>query len=362
MPIPLVRVPVDALQDFTYRAFRAMGVNDEEARMCTRGLMHSELRCLPGQGQGVRRLPVYYERISKKYIIPGAPFEIVKESPALALVDAHNGLGSPAAQRGMRLAVSKAKTCGIGTVLVRNSTHFGSSAVPALIACESDSIGLALTNAGPEMAPWGAATGVVGTNPWGIAAPTGGDFPVVLDIALTTAGKGMMRWFEREGKKMPLDWALTPDGHETDDPSAAMQGFLLGIGQHKGYGLAMMTDVITGVLAGGGFGLTPYANPAKQDVSHTFIALDIEWFMPVSEFKSRMDEFIVQIKSAKLRPGFSEILVPGEIDYRREQAYRRDGAQLDAEIFDQLSALAQTLQIDFPFEREIVPTEETIAR
>jgi LDH2 family malate/lactate/ureidoglycolate dehydrogenase len=204
------------------------------------------------------------------------------------------------------------------------------------------------------MAPWGAASGVVGTNPWGIVAPTGGAFPVVLDIALTTAGKGMMRWYEREGRKMPLDWALTPDGEETDDPAAAMQGALLGIGQHKGYGLALMTDVITGVISGGGFGLAPYANPAKQDVAHTFIALDIAWFMPIAEFKARMDAFIAQIKAAKKRPGVEEILVPGEIDYRREQAYRRDGAQLDAVVFDELAALAQTLKLDFPFKREVV--------
>jgi LDH2 family malate/lactate/ureidoglycolate dehydrogenase len=360
MPIPLVRVPVDALEQFTYAAFRAMGVNDEEARMCTRGLMHSELRTLPGQGQGVRRLPVYHERISKGYILPGAPYAIVKETPALALVDAHNGLGSPAAQRGMRLAVDKAKISGVGMVVVRNSTHYGSSAVPAMIALEHDCIGIALTNAGPEMAPWGAASGVVGTNPWGIAAPTGGPFPVVLDIALTTAGKGMMRWYEREGRKMPLDWALTPDGHETDDPAAAMTGALLGIGQFKGYGLSMMTDVITGVLAGAGFGLAPYSNPAKQDVSHTFIALDIAWFMPVADFRARMDQFIHDIKSAKKRPGVDEIFVPGELDYRREQAYRSSGAQLDAEIFDQLAALAQTLNIDFPFERVLVEDDAAV--
>jgi LDH2 family malate/lactate/ureidoglycolate dehydrogenase len=352
MPITLIRVPVDTLEAFVYRAFRAMGVSDEEARLCANGLMQSELHCLPGQGQGVRRLPTYYERLSKGYYTPGAPFEIVKETPALALVDAHNGLGSVVGQRSMHLAAQKAKTSGIGTVIVRHSTHFGSSAVHARVALEYDCIGIALTNAGPEMAPWGGATGVVGTNPWGIAAPTGGPFPVVLDIALTTAGKGMMLWYEREGKKMPLDWALTPEGCETDDPAAAMKGALLGIGQHKGYGLSMLTDVLTGVISGGAFGLTPYSNPAKQDVAHTFIALDIGWFMPLDEFKARMDAFIKEIKSARLRPGFKEILVPGEIEYRREQEYRRDGAKLDAVVFDQLGGLAKTLNIEFPFVRE----------
>jgi LDH2 family malate/lactate/ureidoglycolate dehydrogenase len=353
MAITLIRVPVDGLEDFTRRAFVAMGVSEDDARRCTRGLIESELHCLPGQGQGVRRLPVYHERIKNGWIVPGAPFEIVKESPSLALVDGHNGLGSVIAQKAMELAVDKAKISGVGTVIVRHSTHFGSSAVPARLALDHDCIGIAMTNAGPEMAPWGGRTGVTGTNPWGIVAPTGGEFPLVLDIALTTAGKGMMRWYEREGKKMPLDWALTPEGNETDDPAAAMLGALLGIGQHKGYGLALMTDVLTGVISGGGYGLVPYADPAHQDVAHTMIAIDIAWFMPVEEFKARMDDFVRMCKSAELRPGFDEILVPGEIDYRRETDYRRNGARLDAVIFDELKALAGTLGIDFPFQREV---------
>jgi LDH2 family malate/lactate/ureidoglycolate dehydrogenase len=158
----------------------------------------------------------------------------------------------------------------------------------------------------------------------------------------------------REGMKMPLDWALTPDGHETDDPEAAMKGALLGIGGHKGYGLAMLTDVLTGVIAGGGFGLMPYSDPARQDVSHTMIAIDIDWFMGLDEFKARMDRFIADIKAAKKRPGVDEILVPGEIDYRREQEYLAHGARLDEIVFDQLAVLADRLGVAFPFAKEVV--------
>lgn len=354
MGITLIRVPVDELQEFVITAFQAMGTSEDEARRCARSLMESELRCLPGQGQGVRRLPSYHERISNGWINPGAEYEIIKESPALALVDGHIGLGSVVAQKSMELAIKKAKISGIGTVIVKNSTHYGSSAVPARIALEHNCIGIAITNAGPEMAPWGGREGRVGTNPWGLAAPTGGDFPVVLDFAITTAGKGMMLWHAREGKSMPLDWALTPEGNETDDPAAALKGALLGIGQYKGYGLSMFTDVLTGVISGGAFGLTPYADKAKQDVAHTFIALDIEWFMPIDEFKQRMDDFVAEIKSSALRPDFDEILVPGEIDYRRETDYRATGAKLDSAIFDELKDLAETLGIDFPFAREVV--------
>ncbi len=356
MSITLVQVPVDDLENFVHRAFIAMGLSPKEADYCSAGLMNSELRCLPGQGQGVGRLTGYYDRISKGLYQPGTEIDVIKESPALALIDANRVMGSVVGQAAMQIAIDKAKVCGIGTSIVFNSTHFGSSGFHARRALDADCIGIAITNAGAEMAPWGGHSPRVGTNPWGMAAPTGGDFPVVLDIALTTAGKGMMRWYEREGKPMPLDWALTPDGLETDDPTAAMSGALLGIGQYKGYGLSLFTDVLTGVIGGGGFGLAPYQDRsiAKLDVAHTFIAIDIAWFMPVEEFKARMDAFIAEIKSSELRPGFDEILVPGEIDHRREQSYRRVGALLDAQVFDRLRELAGTLAIDFPFERELV--------
>jgi LDH2 family malate/lactate/ureidoglycolate dehydrogenase len=353
MGIELVRVEVAPLAAFTLSCFKAMGLNDEQANLCAHALMFSELRFHPGQGQGVRRLPTYFERIRNGWINLNVPFEILKESPALAFIDGHNGLGSVTGQKAMTIAVQKAKVCGVGSVIVRGSTHYGSSAVHADVALKHDCIGIAMTNAGPEMAAWGGATAVVGTNPWALAAPTGLDFDVSLDIALTTAGKGMMRWLEREGKKMPLDWALTPEGEETDDPTSAMMGALLGIGQYKGYGLSFMTDVMTGVLSGGAFGLTPYASLAKQDVAHTFIAFDIGWFMPLAQFKTRMNTFIAEIKKSKLRPGFNEVLVPGELEHRREKGRRQSGVHLDAAVFDELADLAKKLEIDVPFAREV---------
>ncbi len=349
-PVPMTLVDGDTLCRFVAEGFRTLGLTDEDAGIFADALMFSELRFHPGQGQGVARLLRYKERIGDGEVDPRAPWTILKEGPALALVDAHNGIGTVAAAKAMRLAVKKAKEGGIGTVIVRNSTHYGSSAVHACQALDQGCVGIAYTNAGPEMAPWGGSDPVTGTNPWAIAAPSDRGFPVVLDIALTTAGKGMMRWLSREGKPMPLDWALTPDGAETGDPDSAMAGALLGIGGHKGYGLAFMTDALTGVLSGGGFGVMPYSDPARMDVSHSFTAIDISWFMPVAEYERRMGEFIDMAKASALRPGFSEILVPGEQESRRIAAKAGDGVPLDDGVLADLQQLGADLGLSHRLE------------
>lgn len=348
MSSEVVIVPEPKLRTFAGAAFERMGLDREAASISAGALMYSELRFHPGQGQGVRRLLAYEERLRSGLIDAAAPFEIVKQSSCLALVDAHDAPGSVTGVRAMRLAASKAEREGVGLVLVRHGTHYGSSAVHAHEALASGCIGLALTNAGPEMAPWGGRDPVVGTNPWSVAAPTDRGFPVVLDIALTTAGKGMMRYLQARGEPMPDDWALTPEGGVTTDPSEAMAGALLGIGRYKGFGLSFMTDAITGVLAGGGFGLEPYSDPRHQDVSHLFLALHIPWFMPRSEYEARMGRLIDMAKGSRLRPGFEEVLVPGELEHRRESQKRADGVPLEAETYEGLRALAERLGIDLP--------------
>lgn len=341
--IAMTNVEHASLRSFVAEGFEALGLGAEDAGIFADALIFSELRFHPGQGQGVMRLRRYQQRIGNGEVDPRAAWSVVKEGPALALVDAHNGIGTVAAAKAMRLAVKKAKEGGIGTVVVRNSTHYGSSAVHACQALEQGCIGIAFTNAGPEMAPWGGREGVTGTNPWSIAAPTDKGFPAVLDIALTTAGKGMMNWYLREGKKMPRDWALTPEGEETDDPAAAMKGPLLAIGGHKGYGLAFMTEALTGVLSGGGFGLTPYSDPRKLDVSHTFIAIDIAWFMEPGDYERRMGAFVDMAKSRALRPGFDEIMVPGEQEARRVARKSENGVPVDDAVLADLKALGREL-------------------
>lgn len=150
---------------------------------------------------------------------------------------------------------------------------------------------------------------------------------------------------------MPLDWALTPDGHETDDPQAAMAGALLGIGAYKGSGLAFMTDVLTGVIGGGGYGLMPYADQARLDVSHTLVALDISWFMPLDEFRRRMDDFAGMVKSRAPRPGVREVLIPGELEARRVATKSAVGVPLDDEVLADLEALGRELGLRETLER-----------
>ena len=156
----------------------------------------------------------------------------------------------------------------------------------------------------------------------------------------------MMRWHEREQIPMPNDWALTKEGEETTNPSDAMDGFLLGIGKYKGYGLSFMTDILTGVISGGGYGLIPYSDPKKLDVSHSLTAINIEWFMEISDFYSRINDFVDTLKKLPLRPGFDEILVPGDLENKRVKEKLENGILIDSEVIDSFNILAKDLNID----------------
>ena len=342
-----VRVTEASSRAFLETFFAALGANDDEARINADGIVTAAMWWHPGQGQGLEKLPRYARQLQTGGIVGDAPMSWVKDRASTALLDAAGGRGYVSAHRAMAKAIEKAKSSGIAMVAVQHSNHFGIAGYHAKHAANEGLIGIAMTNAGAEIAPWGASKPVLGTNPWGLAVPRPAHAPIVLDMALSQSGKGMMRWFRREGLKIPDTWALTPDGRRTTDPAEADQGPLLPIGDYKGYGLSLITDVLTGVLSGSLFGMDVFQDDQNFDVSHTMIAIDIEAFMDRPTFDERLERLIAQVISAPPIDAQQPVQLPGEAEQKRAAERLREGIPLHRDLFDDLKKLAR--EIDVPF-------------
>ena len=345
---------------------RALGATAEEARVNADGVITASLWWHPGQGQGLEKLFRYARRMRNGGIRPNADMRWVREGAATALLDADKGLGYVAGRRAMDRAVEIAQGAGIAMVAVRHSNHFGIAGYHAKRAADAGLIGIAMTNAGAEMAPWGAARPVLGTNPWGIAVPRGiamprgghvrgrsargataGRAPIILDMALTQSGKGMMRWLERAGLPMPEHWALTPDGARTTDPHAAMDGPLLPVGDYKGYGLSLITDILTGILTGSLFGAQVFQDDRNYDVAHTMIAISIDAFMPRQLFAERLEALIADVLSAPPIDPARPVQLPGQAEQERARRRRQRGIPVDGATVSGLRELAAELGVPF---------------
>jgi LDH2 family malate/lactate/ureidoglycolate dehydrogenase len=352
--VAVARFSETLVRGFCEDCFLALGANAEESRINADGLVTACLWWHPGQHQGLEKLFRYARRVKNGGIIPDAEMAWLAERPSSALLDAGKGLGYVAAYRAMGRAIEKARGSGIAMVGVRNSNHFGIAGYHAKQAATAGLIGIAMTNAGAEMAPWGSAKPVLGTNPWGMAVPrSGGKDPIILDIALTQSGKGMMRWLERAGLPMPEHWALTPDGQRTADPSAGMDGPLLPIGDYKGYGLSLFTDVLSGVMTGALFGGSVFQDDTNYDVGHLMIAVDPEAFLPPGEFAIRLERLLDEVQTAPPIDPDEPVLLPGEAEQERARHRSVNGIPVDVETVDRLAALAGELGIPFPLAEEL---------
>lgn len=345
--LPVNYYPRATLLDFSERYLTALGASAEEASIVAAGVVAAAARWHPGKGQGLEKLFRLTAQCACGGIVPGAPFEVLSETPATALVDAHKGFGYVSAQRAMGMAIAKASVVGLGGVLVRHSNHYGQAGYHAETAARAGMIGLVMTNALAEMAPWGATTAVLGTNPWGLAVPRGEAHPIVLDMALTVSGQGMIRWAFREGRPVPDSWALTPDGRRSTEPADFLSpdgqqplGTQLPIGDFKGYGLSLFTDVIAGVLSGSLFGTQVFTDLANHDVGHFVLALNPATFMAPAEFQARLAELVAQVKgAAPIEPG-GAIYLPGELEFRREEEAERTGIPVDRATVERLRGMA----------------------
>lgn len=342
--------PFEVLKDFAGRVLKAAGVDPQESEIVADNLITANLRGI--DSHGIVRLPQYVERLEAGLIAPRTRIDVVRDAPAACVLDANNGWGAVAGLAGMRRAIEKARQSGVGVAVVRNSNHFGIAAYYAQEAVAEMMIGVSLTNASANMAPWGGRDPYFGTNPICIAVPAGKERPVIYDGATSVVAIGKIALAAKKGERIPIDWALDASGNPTVDPAAVMSGgTLLPLGRYKGYGLALMVDVLSGILSGAAFG--PYVSnlrrlDAPQDVGHFFAALNIPAFLEPQEFFEDMERLVRDIKNARLAAGKEEIYLPGEIEWNLEEKRRREGIPVPEEVLAELRALGERYRVDLP--------------
>jgi len=220
------------------------------------------------------------------------------------------------------------------------------------MAARAGCVGFLATNASPAMAPWGGRKKTVGTNPWSWAAPAGSQSPMVLDIANTGVARGKIYLARQKGLPIPEGWAINTEGAPTIDPAEAIEGIILPMAQHKGYAIAVMMDMLSGILSGSAFGAGvhgPYQTEHRSGAGQFMIALNIAAFMPLTEFGERMERYVSELKSVPLAQGFEEIGYPGELEARSEARNRAEGILLPQDTRADLRKLADAFGLQTPF-------------
>jgi LDH2 family malate/lactate/ureidoglycolate dehydrogenase len=338
------------LAPFVAKVFQKVKVPESEAALVADTLVEADLRGV--HSHGVMRLPIYIQRIQAGLVRPEARITTTAEGPAFARINAHNSLGQVVSVRGMDLAIRKALESGVGVVGVSQSTHFGAAAYYVMRAASERMIGVALTNTIPLMPPVGGAGKVVGNNPIAYAIPAGRHRPVVLDIATSVVAAGKIQRARGRGDRIPQGWGVDRHGAPTDRPEEVMDGgMLLPVGSHKGFGLAMVFDLLCGPLTGAGWsaavaGLALPEHNRPQNVGHLFMALDVARFRPLAEFLAEVDGYIETVHAAPRAPGVERLYVPGEIEFETADARRRDGVPLDPHVLAGLETLAREFSLD----------------
>jgi LDH2 family malate/lactate/ureidoglycolate dehydrogenase len=343
-----VRIPAPALLAATARVFTALGLPEDAATAVAEGLVEADMRGIPSHG--LMLVPMYAERIQAGSVTTATEAEVVTDLGAIAVLDAGNALGILTGDQAMALAVERARQFGIGAVAVRHAFHFGGAFRYVMAAAEAGLVGVAAANTRPLIPAPGGAAAVIGNNPLAIGVMSGGAEPIVLDMALSEAALGKIRIAAAEGREIPATWATDASGVPTTDPEAAIAGLLLPAAGPKGYGLAFMIDVLTGVLSGGAFGAGVqglYAETAvPNDCAHFFIAIDPAAFGGTEAFGTRIDELAAQVTASPTAPGVERVLLPGQLEAERHAAAQADGVRVERSVVDNLREVATGLGVD----------------
>jgi len=339
----------DLLEALARDIFQAIRVPPDGAAWMAQLLVRANL--CGHDSHGVIRIPQYINSWRRGEANPRAEPQIVQQGPATALIDGKLGFGQIVARRGMELAMEKAAAVGVSAVGVFNSNHIGRLADYTEMALERDMLAILAVNAGgagQRMAPWGGRAPRLSTNPIAFACPTGNATPISFDIATTVAAEGKVRVKRNRKEQIPLGWVLDAEGHPTTDPNAlygSPPGTILPVGGHKGYCLALMIEVLAGIMARAGYS-TENPGPLRNGVF--MIVVEIARFVPPATFRAEVDDLVRYLKSCPTVQGTDRILVPGEPEAITEAERRRSGIFVEEQTWHQIEEIARELGVQIP--------------
>jgi LDH2 family malate/lactate/ureidoglycolate dehydrogenase len=359
-----IRAAYEDLTAFSATVFAALGLPRERAGAAAEALCHGDLTGISSHGlANLSRL--YVPLLESGRADPAAELRIVSDAGAAALVDASRALGLWAAGAAMDIAVERAARHGIGLVSVHNATHFGCAGHHALRAVHSGMLGFVAANCGRQRIarPPGGRLAMLGTNPLALAAPAGTHPPFVLDMSSTVVPAGRVRAAARERRRIPEGWLEDDTGRPVTDPGAFEAGtaHLLWLGgrtetgANKGYGLALLVELLAGLVSGSGLGPGPDAllgdgTPSGQDDDIGFIALAIApgTLRPAGEFLTEASALFGTLLACPPTDPDQPVRYPGWHEAERARANRRDGVPLSAAVHDELRKLASRLGLPTP--------------
>ncbi|TMJ06699.1 MAG: Ldh family oxidoreductase [Bacillati bacterium ANGP1] len=340
----------DSLRSFAAALLQTHGVSPRASAVVADALVLADMRGVASHG--IMRLPIYLERLRRGAVAPDSTLTVLREMPAIAVVDAGNGLGIPAAAEAMRRAMAKAQEVGAAWVAVRNSNHFGMAAYFALMATHEGMIGLAMTNSVAAMAPFGAVERYMGTNPIAVAVPAGREPPLVMDMASSAAAWGKIALAAKRGTPIPEGWAMDDRGRPVTQAVVAQRAIMLPFGGPKGSALALVIEALAGVLSGAmatrEVGRLYADFDRGQGLGHFLGAIAVGAFMDPAEFAARMERLMRDLRALRPAPGVERVFAPGEMEWEAMNASERDGVPVEPEVWKELSTLAQEYGVVLP--------------
>ena len=315
-----MKVAIREMENRCEAVFTNVGVAQEDAGILARVLLETEMRGV--FTHGIFRVPKYVDCIQKNGIKTESRLQLIADTPSWALADGQGGLGIVLSHKAMRLAIEKAKQTGVGIVNVRNSHHFGAAGYYSGMCADEKMIGIAMSNGDALIAATGSRVRSIGNNPFSFASPAGKYDKVVYDIAMSGSSDIKILKMAEEGKLLPPGWIIDKEGRQTLDPAEYQKGgTLLPFGGYKGYGMAMMVEILGAVLSGAAMTTDVHAwntVPGQSgNVGHFFMALDVEKITPERDYEARMEKLIDGIKACDKTADADEIYYPGEIELRK---------------------------------------------